>query len=163
MRKKKDKKTSRLDVERQKLEERKQAARMEQETRRTEEEFADSPAGKARAAREAGAKLFQLDLPLSKTKPIVVPMIGAFTRAKKIREYVSMFDAIEAEGWQLEHAGYVYRLRGSQSRDKFFMSGKQEAMEGEIIGIYIFRVVDDLSFRNESPDFYEDIGSRNGI
>jgi len=51
-----------------------------------------------------------------------------------------MLDSIEAEGWLLEHAGYVYRVTRTISRDKLLSSGQQEAVEGEIVGIYIFRI-----------------------
>lgn len=65
--------------------------------------------------------------------------MGAFTSTKD-SQHASILDTIEAEGWLLEHAGYVYRVTRSISRDKFLSSGQQEAVEGEIIGIYIFRI-----------------------
>ena len=84
-------------------------------------------------------KIFQIDVPLSKTKGQTVAMVGAFADSTKTVDYSSSIQAIEEEGWRLEHVGYVYRITGSESRDKFLASGQQEAVSGEIVGIYIFR------------------------
>ena len=113
--------------------------RQEEEKRKKEAEFAASPAGQARAAKAAGMKIFQIDVPLSKTKGQTVAMVGAFADSTKTVDYSSSIQAIEEEGWRLEHVGYVYRITGSESRDKFLASGQQEAVSGEIVGIYIFR------------------------
>ena len=125
--------------EKAKLEAEKRKIKDEKEELRRAEKFAKSPAGKARAAKMAGAKIFQFAAPLSKTSADVVAMMGAFTSTKD-SQHASILDTIEAEGWLLEHAGYVYRITRSTSRDKFLSSGQQEAVEGEIIGIYIFRI-----------------------
>lgn len=98
----------------------------------------ESPAEQARAAKAAGARLFQVSLPLSRTVGHTVAMIGAYASTKDTR-HGSILDSVEAEGWKLEHAAYVYRVTGSVSRDKFLASGQQEAVHGEIVGIYIFR------------------------
>jgi hypothetical protein len=58
-----------------------------------------------------------------------------------MRDFSNEIEAIESEGWHLEHAGYVYRMTGSVSRDKLLSSGQQEAIHGEVLGIYIFRAV----------------------
>lgn len=98
----------------------------------------EPPAAQARAAKLAGARLFQLSLPLSQTTGRTVTMMGTYASTTTTR-HASILDSIEAEGWRLEHAAYVYRVTGSVSRDKFLSSGQQEAVHGEIIGIYIFR------------------------
>jgi hypothetical protein len=54
----------------------------------------------------------------------------------------SILEAIEAEGWKLDNAGYVYRVISTVSRDKFLSSRQQEAVTGEIVGVYLFRAVD---------------------
>jgi len=120
---------------------RREAERRAAEERRKAEEFAKTPAGQARAARAAGAKLFQISLPLSQTTGQTVAMMTAFATTTTT-EHATTLDSIEAEGWRLEHAGYVYRITGSVSRDKFLSSGQQEAMHGEIVGIYLFRLAD---------------------
>lgn len=103
------------------------------------EEFAKSPTGQAQAARKKGARIFQISLTLSETTANVVPMSGAYTQGREIEAHATTLDSIEAQGWRLEHAGYVFRVIGSQSRDKFMSSGQQEAVSGEIVGIYLFR------------------------
>ena len=65
-------------------------------------------------------------------------MMTAYASTER-REQSNTLDAIEAEGWQLAHAGYVFRMTGSVSRDKFLSSGQQAAVSGEVIGVYIFR------------------------
>jgi len=119
----------------------KELQKLEEQRRKKEEAFAKSPAGRARATKAAGMKIFQIDIPLSKNEAHTVAMVGAFANSTKIEDYASTIQAIEDEGWRLDHVGYVYRITGSESRDKFLASGQQEAVRGEIVGIYIFRVV----------------------
>ncbi|MEJ2344289.1 MAG: hypothetical protein P8076_16580 [Gammaproteobacteria bacterium] len=125
--------------------------RAEKERKKREEEFAASPAGKARAAREAGMKIFQIDLPLSQTTGRTVAMLGAYASSSETQDYANVIQSIEEQGWHLEHVGYVFRLTGSETRDKLFASGQQEAVSGEIVGIYLFRAVDDQSV--EAADY----------
>jgi hypothetical protein len=68
-------------------------------------------------------------------------MVGAFANSSTTKDSSNVIQSIENEGWHLENVGYVYRITGSESRDKFLASGQQEAVSGEIIGIYIFRAV----------------------
>jgi hypothetical protein len=119
-----------------------EANRIESQKRREAEKFAKSPPGRAQAAKEKGARIFQISIPLSKTTANVVPMIGAFTQGREVETHTTVLDSIEAQGWRLEHAGYVFRVTGSESRDKFMSSGQQEAVAGEIMGIYLFRAVE---------------------
>lgn len=116
------------------------AQRQAAEARRAAAEaFKASPAGRARAARRAGRQIFQVDLPLSTTQGRVVPMFAAFATTSEAIDGGSVIEAIEREGWRLENVGYIYRITGSVSRDKFMASGQQEAVHGEIVGIYLFR------------------------
>lgn len=119
--------------------EEKKRIKLEREKRKKEAAFAKTPAGQARAAKAAGMKIFQIDIPLSKTRTSTIPMVGAFANSTKVQDYSGTIQAIEDEGWRLEHVGYVYRITGGESRDKFLASGQQEAIGGEIVGIYIFR------------------------
>jgi hypothetical protein len=106
-----------------------------------EKEFAASPPGRARAAKTAGSKIFQIDVPLSQTTGRTEAMVGAFANSTETLDCSNVIQSIEEEGWRLEHVGYVYRITGSVSRDKFLASGQQEAVSGEIVGIYIFRAM----------------------
>jgi hypothetical protein len=110
--------------------------------REAAERFAASPAGKARSARQAGRRMFQIDLAVSATRGEVVPMMSAYATSTPAADSSGLIEQIEAEGWRLEHVGYVYRVTGSTSRDKFLGSGQQEAMHGEIVGIYLFRATE---------------------
>lgn len=83
--------------------------------------------------------IYQIDMPLSQTTGRTVAMTGAYADSTKTKDYSNVIQSIEKEGWHLDHVGYVYRITGSVSRDKFLASGQQEAVSGEIVGIYIFR------------------------
>lgn len=120
------------------------AQKLREEERRRLWEFLQTPAGQARTAREKGQQIFQIVLPLSKTTANVVSMVGAFTHTEN-SEHASVLDSIEAEGWRLEHVGYVYQTKRIFSRDKFLSSGQEEAIEGETLGIYLFRVAREVS------------------
>jgi hypothetical protein len=78
--------------------------------------------------------IFQISLPLSSTQARVAALDGAYASSHD-SDHSSILDSIEAEGWKLEHADYVYRMTRSFSRDKLLSSGQQEAIEGEILGI----------------------------
>ena len=127
--------------EKERLEQKAEAERENIEKMRLREEkaFAASPAGQARAAKASGTTIFQIDLPLSITKATVIPWGDAYGQSSKTENYSATIEAIEKEGWKLDHAGYVYRVTGSESREKVLGSGQREAVSGEIIGIYIFR------------------------
>ncbi len=101
-----------------------------------EKAFAASPAGQARVAKASGSTIFQIDLPLSKT---TAPWGASCGQSSKTEDYSTTIESIEKEGWRLDHAGYVYRITGSDSHEKAIGSGLREAVSGEIIGIYIFR------------------------
>lgn len=139
---KKREEAKRRDEEKLKAEERRRAENLRAEERRRAEEFAKTPAGQARAARTAGARTFQLSLPLSQTKGVTVPMVGGTYANTKSTQHASIIDSVEAEGWKLEHAGYVYQVSGSVTSKSLLASGLQEAVHGEIVGVYIFRVND---------------------
>lgn len=119
----------------------KEQNRAKAERSRLERVFAASPAGQARAAKSLGMRIFQIDVPLSQTTGRTVAMVGAFANSTETEDCSNVIQSIEEEGWRLEHVGYVYRITGSVSRDKFLASGQQEAVSGEIVGIYIFRAM----------------------
>ncbi|SNB44932.1 hypothetical protein [Geobacter sp. DSM 9736] len=103
---------------------------------KTEAEIAGE---KAQAAKEAGAKFFQIVMPLSTTRGGVVPMMGVFTTSETA-DHASILEAVEEHGWHLEHVNYVFKMTEIVSRDKLLSSGQQEAVSGEVLGIYIFRM-----------------------
>jgi len=130
--------------EREDVDKRRKAEQQEEQKRKTGEGgFLKSHQAQrqAKIARKTGARIFQISLSLSETTGRTVAMTGAYANTTNTK-HGSIIDLIEAEGWRLEHAGYVYRQTGSVSRDKFFSSGQQEAIHGEIVGVYIFRATD---------------------
>lgn len=125
---------------------RKETERAEESRQAEMEAWLASPPGRARTAREAGAGVFQISLPLEQTERGFGSM-GSSSRSSmrhQAHDPTTMIDAIEAEGWHLEHAGYLFRETGSVSRDKFLSSGQTASVTGEIVGIYLFRVRNDI-------------------
>lgn len=122
------------------------------EEHRAAEQFRQSPQGQARAAKEAGAKFFQTVMPISSTNKALFgeqAMFGQSTGTRTIRkEHAGPLEIIESEGWRLEHVGYVFQPKGSQSRDRFLSTGQAETVLGEVLGIYLFRAVEG----SQSPD-----------
>ena len=93
---------------------------------------------------------------LTETKAEVIPMVGAYARDEagatglqsvvgtQNRTVGSAIQAIESEGWRMVHAGYVFQQTYAESRNKLLASGQQVAIEGRVLGIYTFRLVEDL-------------------
>jgi hypothetical protein len=52
-----------------------------------------------------------------------------------------LLSKIEDEGWELHTAQYLYVQLAEESRDKVFSSGQHVKIQGEIIGVYLFRRV----------------------
>ncbi len=92
---------------------------------RIKSEFDLSLARQARAAKSAGMTIFQIDIPISKARGSSA-MVGAI-------------QSVENEGWRFDHVSCVYCMTDSISREKLPGSGREEAVSGEIIGVYIFR------------------------
>lgn len=131
------------------------AAKAKDEAAKAKEEaaFWSSPQGRARAAMQAGQKLFQITLPVSTTEKAWFgdsAMFGAPT-ATRTRESQpgGPLEGIEAEGWRLEHVGYVFQPTGTESRDRLLASGQVETIVGQVIGIYLFRAASTRSPEGE--------------
>jgi hypothetical protein len=127
-------------LEKEAKEHQKQVEKEAKERHKEQEAFEKTPQGQARVAFEAGSELFQIDLPLSETKRGLSYFSGQHTDfSRKRHAHGSVLDAIESEGWRLEHGDYVWEQTGFVSRDKFLQSGQTGGVTGRIIGIYIFR------------------------
>lgn len=114
--------------------------------------FAESPRGLARAARNAGRMIYQIDLPLSRTVGHSSFLFGTFTTDTGTADASGVLEQIEQEGWRLINASYVFRPTGTASREKIIGSTEKEAISGEIIGIYLFRPT-------EGPPPYPAVGA----
>ena len=110
----------------------------EEEDRAAREEFLRSPQGRARSAKEQGRTVFEFIGAVSSTTARSVAM--SHVEVEEAQEDAwTWIEKIESEGWRMEHVGYVFRPTQTVSRDRFLASGQQEAISGEVLGIYIFR------------------------
>ncbi|MDP8929874.1 MAG: hypothetical protein M3O70_15220 [Actinomycetota bacterium] len=118
-----------------------EAERQRQENERQWAEFWATPVGQARAAREGGDVLFQISLPVRDTRRTALPAMthNMQTATKERTGHGELLSAIEKEGWTLIHAGFVFEQHGQASRDKFLASGQQVAIDGQTVGVYVFR------------------------
>lgn len=103
--------------------------------------FLASPPGQARLAKETGQRFFQIVLEIEKVDRGATDYLlhTMNTKVKQTSDLVgAVLTGIEDEGWELVHAGYVFRETGGASRDKFLASGQQIAVLGNTLGIYLF-------------------------
>ncbi len=115
----------------------------EKEAAQAEAEFRATPVGQARTARENGDRWFQIEMVASNTdRGVLTTMLANVnTRNKPVTGHGTVLTAIEDEGWELMHAGFIFREVGQVSRDKFLSSGQQVGTIGETIGYYLFKLV----------------------
>lgn len=111
--------------------ERREAKRAEKTAEKDARKFEDTPAGQARAARQAGDVMFQVAEPLPRT---------GFAKLN-FGSHAPMLQQVEAEGWRLESSSFVYQETGQRSRDKLLSSGQNTQVSGQILGIYLFRAI----------------------
>ena len=99
--------------------------------------------------------MLQLSFPLeSRTRTALGVMGGDSTSSgMKVQQqdHAGLIEEIEAEGWTLDHTGYVFRETGSVSRDKLLSSGQTAQVTGEIVGIYVFKIVPDWTPPTSTP------------
>ncbi|WP_426004873.1 hypothetical protein ACPFL9_20425 [Paenarthrobacter sp. NyZ202] len=91
--------------------------------------YAASPMGRAEAAHRNGDGFFQLELPVSQVRNSRV-FPGAAPGG--------LLGQIEAVGWRLEHAGFVFLQTDSSTTPGIFQ-GTEGQLEGDVMGIYLFR------------------------
>lgn len=131
--------------------ERKQAAADAKAFRRegqAEDTFAKSPPGKARRARTAGQRYFQVELDIENVDRTGLAKLGheMTTAVRSTSDGVgAMLTAIEDEGWELVTAGFTFRPTHAASRDKALVSGQQIAISGQTVGVYLFRLREEAS------------------
>ena len=101
-----------------------------------------SPLGRAHRAKETGARFFQVEIPHSSIGGIANlawTAGGTSQRTQRHGAAPDLLGQIEELGWHLEQASWVYVQTGQNSRDKFLASGQHVVVQGEVIGIYLFR------------------------
>ncbi len=120
---------------------------VEQARRRAEQaeaEFRATPVGQARTARENGDRWFQVEMVASNTDRgfFTAMLAGVETRNKPTSGHGTILTAIEDEGWELAHSGFIFREVGQVSRDKLLSSGQQVGTIGETVGYYLFKLTE---------------------
>jgi hypothetical protein len=106
---------------------------------RAAEDYRKSPVGQAAAAFERGDQFLQLELSHAQvTGSTSTPSLGRPLRTSPDQE-VDPLGQIEAAGWRLLHANWVYVPTPQNGRDKLPTNGSQSVASGQVMGIYLFR------------------------
>jgi hypothetical protein len=100
--------------------------------------FDGSPVGRARAAKAAGRRYFQVVTQVTNSKGSAT--FGGNTLSGDTSDHTGLIESIENEGWALHDVGYVFQETGSDSKSKAIGSGERTAVSGRIMGIYLFKV-----------------------
>ena len=101
--------------------------------------YAASPVGMAQAAAEAGAVFFQTQMEVSRLDGAA--SFGAATASVQHVGRPDLLGQIESFGWRLEDVGYVFVETGTTSTSRVMLSGEATAVNGMVLGIYLFRNV----------------------
>lgn len=102
-------------------------------------EYAASPPGRAAAAYQRGDAFFQLELDIS---ALSGPTSFFGSSANAITSHTGAHDVlgtVEAQGWHLEHVGYVFVETGATTTNRVLGTGQGMVTQGVIRGIYLFR------------------------
>lgn len=113
-----------------------------QKLKKLEDLFWNAPFGQARAAKIAGEKYFQIELALDSSVRSTGILTSIGTTTRQYTGHGRTISDIEAEGWELIHAGFVFKETGQVSRNKFLTTGQQVNTTGLTVGIYLFRATD---------------------
>lgn len=99
-----------------------------------------TPRDRARAAREQGLRYFEIQLQVGEsTRDVRIFEADSGGRSEQDNSHV--LHEIEAEGWELHTAGYVFVPTGQSSRMKVLGTGESVAISGVTVGVYLFRSV----------------------
>ena len=123
-------------------------AKAEKAAAQAEAQFWASPKGQARKAHQEGRWWVQIIAPVSESRIGTSGHVSGFTSADaKMRttDQTPLIEDVESEGWKLEHAGWVFQPTATASRDKLMASGQTEQIAGKIVGIYLFKRLDQQS------------------
>lgn len=101
---------------------------------------AATPLGQAARATREGLPFLELQLEISELAG-EAGMGAASANERQSTDHVQILGQVEAMGWRLEHAGYVFVETGLISTDKVLVSGQATAVRGKTVGIYLFRRV----------------------
>jgi len=119
------------------------ARKQQQAADKQYQEFLTTPVGQAVRARDEGQGFVEIQLAIgtSRVQGGIHPLgnITATSDTTTTQSPAGTLAAIEEIGWHLEHVGYVFVQTSQDSTDKTYFSGQQTAINGQIMGIYLFR------------------------
>ncbi|MEU0796600.1 hypothetical protein ABZ342_41615 [Amycolatopsis sp. NPDC005961] len=116
------------------LEERKSV----QQAAKERETFERSPVGRARAGFDRGDHVFQYSLGVMNQKGIITAIIDR-AMGQSESDPVVVLNSVCREGWELVNGSFVFVEQGQQARDTSMASGQNVAVEGEVVGYYLFK------------------------
>ena len=105
--------------------------------------FNASPPEQARQARRAGLRFFQWTMPIEDVDRTWTAKFTheMTTRVHSVGDAVgATLTAIEDEGWELAHAGFLFRETAQASPDEVLAGEEQSATIGQTVGVYLFTV-----------------------
>ena len=102
--------------------------------------FLATPVGAATAAKEAGQTFLEVQLEVG--GHVGSAGFGSIDSRRTTTSSAATLGEIERLGWRLEHASYFFMITGETSTARVFMSGEATAVNGVIVGVYLFRNTD---------------------
>jgi hypothetical protein len=90
----------------------------------------------ARDSFARGDEVLQLAIPLNQQSGRVGP--GGGDTSSRRADASNELNRVVREGWSLVTASVVFVPTTETSRDKFWLSGQQVAISGEVVGYYVF-------------------------
>lgn len=116
-----------------------QAANEERARMREAEAYKRSPIGLAESAFRSGDPFFQIELEVSSLAGSPSSFGSSENTLVTASSSAVILGQIEAIGWHLEHAGYVFVETGSTSTNRVLATGQGVVTKGHVAGIYLFR------------------------
>lgn len=108
--------------------------------RKAAEQFAQTPIGRAHAARQRGDAFFQIEIENGEVGRWAASGFGsAGGQVRRTGGRPDLLGQIEDVGWRLEHVGYVFVETGATTSNRPFSTGQGVVTRGKIVGIYLFR------------------------
>ncbi|MUU71467.1 MULTISPECIES: hypothetical protein [Pseudarthrobacter] len=109
------------------------------EAERAKEAYKNSPVGLAETAYQNGDQFFQVEMEVSSLAGSHSSFGSSENRLVQAASTAVTLGQIEALGWHLEHAGYVFVETGSTSTNRVLATGQGVVTKGHVAGIYLFR------------------------
>jgi hypothetical protein len=109
------------------------------EAERAKEAYRNSPLGMAESAYQSGDQFFQVEMEVSSLAGSHSSFGSSENVLVQAPSTAVTLGQIEAVGWHLEHAGYVFVETGSTSTNRVLATGQGVVTKGHVAGIYLFR------------------------